>query len=91
MSAIEQQHGAGTATGANGAASQAPMTRPDVEPPASWDTQHTDYYLLDELLTDEQLPEPIAHLIEVMAHRDPNERYANAHNAMCALVRTTMT
>ncbi|HET6900466.1 MAG TPA: acyl-CoA dehydrogenase family protein [Vicinamibacteria bacterium] len=54
MNAIDQQHGAGTTAGANGAASQASVTRPVVEPPASWDTQHTDYYLLDELLTDEQ-------------------------------------
>jgi len=46
--------------------------------------------LLRELLEDEQLPQPIATLVEVMAHKDPHERYANAHVAMCALVRATM-
>lgn len=46
--------------------------------------------LLRELLDDEQLPQPISRLVEVMAHKDPHERYANAHVAMCALVRATM-
>jgi len=36
------------------AIAQAPGSRPVVEPPASFDARHTDYYLLDELLTDEQ-------------------------------------
>jgi hypothetical protein len=46
--------------------------------------------LLRELLADDELPEGIARLVDLMAAADPNERYANAHVAMCALVRATM-
>ncbi len=45
MSAIEQQHGAGAITGANGAASQPSGTRPVVEPPVSGDARHTESVL----------------------------------------------
>src|SRR5262249_55151988 len=50
MSAVQQSTGAGE----NGAAAPASGARPIVEPTVLGTAQHTDYYLLDELLTDEQ-------------------------------------
>jgi glutaryl-CoA dehydrogenase len=39
---------------ANGATSRLNGARPAVEPPVLGTPEHTDYYLLDELLTDDQ-------------------------------------
>jgi glutaryl-CoA dehydrogenase len=56
MSATQQTSAAQQSPGAggNGAAAPTSGTRPVVEPPVLGTPQHTDYYLLDELLTDEQ-------------------------------------
>jgi glutaryl-CoA dehydrogenase len=46
--------GTAKAVRANRAAPQAKVAPPPVEPPVLGTSEHTDYYLLDELLTDEQ-------------------------------------
>jgi glutaryl-CoA dehydrogenase len=50
MSAVQQPPG----TSGNGTAAPATSPRPTVEPTVLGTSEHTDYYLLDELLTDEQ-------------------------------------
>ncbi len=50
MSAVQQPPG----PSGNGTAAPTAGPRPIVEPPVLGTSQHTDYYLLDELLTDEQ-------------------------------------
>jgi hypothetical protein len=62
---------------------------PEIEP-TTRDDVHALGLILRELLQDDELPEPIARFVEVMASSEPFERYANAHVAMCALVRITM-
>jgi hypothetical protein len=46
--------------------------------------------LLRELFEGEELPDGIARVVTIMTDPNPVERYANAHVAMCALVRVTM-
>lgn len=61
----------------------------EVEPTARGDVYALGL-LLRELFEGDDLPDGIARVISVMADPDPMERYANAHVAMCALVRVTM-
>jgi hypothetical protein len=63
---------------------------PEIEPTARGDVYSLGL-LLRELFSGDDLPEGIARLVDIMAAPEPIERYANAHVAMCALVRITMS
>ncbi len=62
---------------------------PEMEPTARGDVYSLGL-LLRELFATEELPEGIARVVDVMAAPEPIDRFANAHVAMCALVRVTM-